>query len=167
MNSAAGLARAKSWRALVAILVAGAIAASLDLVFACTFHGLRSGASPVRILKSIASGWFGTDAMAGGVGVAMIGFVSHYAILIVAAALYFAATRWMTWMNRHAYLYGALFGLCIYVFMNWVVLPLSNAPHFNGSTVGTVADLSMHVLVIGPTIAVALRRLAPIATSTT
>jgi hypothetical protein len=158
MNSYAVPLPSNRSRNVAAILLAAIIAGSLDLTFAFTFHGIMSHVWPTRILLSIATGWFGANAMQGGAGIAAIGFFSHYGILLGAAAIYFCATRVMPWMMRHAYLYGVVFGVCIYGVMHLVVLPLSNAPAFKGTTVGTVADFAMHALVIGPAIALTLKR---------
>ena len=146
-----------------AILFAGVIAGSLDLAFAFSFHGLVSGVSPLRILQTIATGWLGMDAFKGGAAAAALGLVSHYGILIGAAALYFVALSRLRWMRGNAVLCGALFGVCIYAFMHVVVLPLSNAPPFRPSLLGTSADFAMHVLVLGPAIALTLRRFARLA----
>ncbi len=147
-------------RNVTAVLLAGALAATFDMIFACTFNGLRSGVTPERVMQSIASGWLGMDAFKGGAATAALGFVSHYFIVIVAAAMYFFALARSQWMRNNAVLCGALYGVCIYAFMHLVVLPLSNAPAFKSSWVGMSADFSMHVLVIGPTIALMLRKFA-------
>src|ERR1700710_479617 len=89
-------------RYLKAIVLAGVLSATLDLIFACTFHGLMSGVTPDRVLKSIASGWLGMDALTGGIGTDALGFFSHYGILIGASALYCLAATKIPWMNRYA-----------------------------------------------------------------
>ena len=160
MNAHA-IPRSSASRNAVAILLAGVIAATCDMIFACTFNGLRSGVSPEGVMQFIASGWIGYDAAkAGGVATAALGFVSHYAILIVAAALYFVPLARSQWMRSNPVLCGALYGVCIYAFMHLVVLPLSNAPALKPNWVGMSADFSMHVLVIGPAIALSLRKFA-------
>ena len=160
MNANAAAFPANRSRDLIAILLAGIIAGSLDLTFAFTFHGLMSGATPLRILQTIATGWLGLDALKGGLPAAALGFVSHYGILIGASALYLIAMLRMRWMTAHAYLYGMVYGVMIYAFMHLVVLPLSNAPHFKPTVLGTACDFAMHGLVIGPAIALALKRFA-------
>ena len=157
MNSRATSQRSQN---ALAVVLAAIIAGSLDLIFAFTFHGIMSHVWPMRILLSIATGWFGAASMQGGAGIAAIGFFSHYGILLGASAIYFAAARAMPWLNRRPYLYGVVFGICIYAVMHLVVLPLSNAPAFKATTIGTVADVLMHTLVIGPAIALSLRRFA-------
>jgi hypothetical protein len=150
----------KAGRYAIAVLLAGIISGSLDLTFAFTFHGLRSGVSPIRVLQSIASGWLGNDAFQDGTFAPILGFFSHYGILIGASALYLIAMLRLRWMTAHAYLYGMAFGVLIYAFMHLVVLPLSNAPHFKATVVGTTCDFAMHLLVIGPAIALSLKRFA-------
>ena len=152
--------RSQASRNVMAILLAGIIAATCDMIFACTFNGLRSGVSPERVMQSIASGWLGRAAFDGGAGAAALGFASHYGILIIAAALYYLALARSQWMRGNVVLCGALYGVCIYAFMHLVVLPLSNAPQFKSSWVGMCSDFAMHVLVIGPAIALSLRRFA-------
>lgn len=159
MNANA-ISRAPALRNVTAILLAGIIAATCDMIFACTFNGLRSGVSPERVMQSIASGWLGRGAFDGGATTAALGFVSHYGILIIAAALYYVALVRSQWMRSNVVLCGALYGVCIYAFMHLVVLPLSNAPPFKSSWVGMCSDFAMHVLVIGPAIALSLRKFA-------
>ena len=51
-----------------------------------------------------------------------------------------------------------VFGVGIYCTMNYIVLPLSNAPHFKAALPGALSDFAMHVLVLGPAIALVVRR---------
>ena len=51
------------------ILLGGAIAGALDLLFATTFAGFN-GVAPTRVLQTIASGLLGNAAFAGGAGIA-------------------------------------------------------------------------------------------------
>jgi uncharacterized membrane protein YagU involved in acid resistance len=121
-------------------LIAGFAAATIDIVFAFAFFGWQLGVTPQRVLQSVASGLLGTDAFTGGAAAAAVGFVAHYAILIVAAAIYVLATRRLPALNRHAVASGVAFGIAIYVAMTFVIVPLS-AAHMrpltlNGVTIG-------------------------------
>jgi hypothetical protein len=144
-------------RALAPILTGGVIAGAIDLTFACVFNGIRSGISPVRILDIIASGVLGKAAFDGGAAVAALGFAAHFFILIVAAAIYYAASRRLALLRSHAYLSGMAFGAGIYATMHLVVLPLSAAPVFKFAWVPFVCDFAVHVLLLGPAIALAVR----------
>ena len=146
-------------RALRAILVGGGIGGAFDLTFALVFNGVR-GAPPMKVLKFIASGLLGQDAFTGGVAVAALGVVLHFVIALGAASVYQVASRAIGAMNRHALIAGPLFGACIYLVMNLVVLPLSRTPSFPHHWFPVVCDLACHMLLIGPSIALAARHYA-------
>jgi len=140
------------------ILIAGSIAAALDLLFAFVFYGIRNGIAPERILQTIGSGLFGKDSFAMGWESAAVGLVCHFAILIVAAALYFYAAGRMRWMNRQALICGLAFGVAVYVVMNFVVVPLSAAPKFQRSLVPAIGEMCSHLFFVGLPIAFLVRR---------
>ena len=142
--------------ALRAVLLAGTAAATLDLAFAFAFYGATVGASPLRILHSIASGAFGMAAFDGGIATAAFGLLAHYFILIVAASLYYAASTRAPALRQRAALCGPLFGVAIFCVMHYVVLPLSAAPKFRTSTLSISSEFLMHLL-LGLTIALILR----------
>ena len=142
--------------ALRAILLAGAAAATLDLAFAFAFYGTTLGASPIRILHSIASGAFGMAAFDGGIATAAFGLLAHYFILIVAASMYYVASRRAVTLRQRAAIFGPLFGIAIYCVMHYVVLPLSAAPKFRTSSLSISSEFLMHLL-LGLTIALILR----------
>lgn len=144
----------------VSVLAAGTLAATIDIVYACSFHFFNSGVPPLRILQTIASGLLGTAAFDGGAASGALGFAAHYFILIVAAALYYAVgTRWRFLVDR-AFVAGVVFGVGIWLTMNFVVLPLSAAPPFKLSwSLGSVTNALVHWFVLGPVIALTLRRL--------
>jgi hypothetical protein len=145
-------------RPFAACIYAGLLAGSLDLLYVFIFHGLR-GVSPERILQYIASGLQGAAAFQGGYASAALGAAAHYVILIVAAALYLAASRRLPWLVRQAAVAGILYGAAIYITMRFVIVPLSavNVGADTGWTVAQVTNLLMHLFVIGPAIALGLR----------
>lgn len=144
---------------LRAILLAGIVSATIDIVYACSFHYFNSGTPPLRILQAIASGILGTAAFDGGHASAALGLAAHYFILIVAARLYYAVSRRLPLLLDRAYACGVLFGGGIWLTMNYIVLPLSAAPAFKGgSALGFWSNLAVHVFLLGPAIALVLRR---------
>jgi len=118
---------ATQYRPLTAILVGGGIAAMLDIVYAILRNG-GYGKSPLWVLQSVASGWMGNDAFASGVGGGVIGLLSHFAILLIAAALYWAAAQRFPLLRTQWLLCSAIFGVAVYLIMNFAVLPLSAFP---------------------------------------
>jgi hypothetical protein len=108
-----------------AILYGTLVVGTLDIVDAFVFFGLRSGATPVRILQSIASGWLGRAAYTGGAGAAALGAITHYFIAFGIVATYFVVSRRVAVLTRHSIACGIVYGLLVYLFMNRVVIPLS------------------------------------------
>jgi hypothetical protein len=150
---------ATSARTLRFILLAGVVAATCDITYAIVYSFWRSGVSPVRLLQSVASGLLGKPAFDGGMPTAVLGFVLHYAICIVAAGVYWAAARRLAWLTARAVPAGLLFGLAVYGFMNFVVLPLSAFPFTPHPAALTVATgLIVHMFGVGLPIALFTRR---------
>jgi hypothetical protein len=148
-------------RPLFAIFLGGFIAATLDLTYACITNG-QYGKSPLWVFQSVATGWLGADAFSGGAMAGAVGFSSHYAILFVAAALYFAASRKAPALSRQAVACGALFGVAVYLFMNFVVLPLSAFPYkLSYPPLRLIEGFFTHALFVGVPIALCIRRWAP------
>jgi hypothetical protein len=113
--------------AIAAIMLGGLAAGALDIIYAFVVFGpLSYGLTPSEVLQSVAAGWIGRDAArAGGLETAVLGLGSHFLIAIVmAAAFVFAAAR-LTALMRRPILWGLLYGLALYVAMNYVVVPLS------------------------------------------
>ena len=108
-----------------AILYGTLVVGTLDIVDAFVFFGLRSGTSPVRILQSIASGWFGRAAFTGGARAAALGAITHYFIAFGIVVTYFVVSRRVDVLTRHPIACGIVYGLLVYLFMNRVVIPLS------------------------------------------
>jgi hypothetical protein len=143
--------------AVLGIVVGAALAGSFDLIFAFWFFGSR-GRSPTWILQSIAAGWMGEPAFSGGAPAALLGLVSHFAILLVAAAIFYAAARRMKPVGDHAIVAGLLFGAVIYVVMNFVVIPLSAFPYRPSHPMRAVLPmLAAHMLLVGLPLALAVR----------
>ncbi len=149
---------APAWRT---VFGAGIAAATLDLVYACSFYWFSRGLPPQRVLHTIASGIYGQAAYTGGAATAAVGFVAHYFILIVAAWWYFLASRRLKALREHAIACGLLYGVAIYCAMNFVVIPLSNAPFAAKAfdvtlTFARAGDFCSH-LIVGLIIALSVR----------
>ena len=144
--------------ALHAILAGGLIGGAFDLTFAIVFYAVRTGGSPIKIPQVVASGVLGVSSFQGGLASAALGVVLHFVIALGAASIYYLASRRLPLLTRKAVPCGMAFGACIYLTMNLVIVPLSNAPHFKHTVVGTVADLIVHVFLIGLSISLSVRR---------
>ena len=153
-------------RSLNAVLIGGGIAATLDIIYAIVRNG-GYGKSPLWVLQSVASGWMGEGAFTSGIAGGIVGLLSHYGILFVAAAIYLAASRHLPILRSRAIVCGAIFGVLVYLFMNFVVLPLSAFPFdFPYPLSRLLEGFVSHAAFVGLPIALAIRRFsAPTASS--
>jgi hypothetical protein len=135
-----------------AVLAGGLTAATLDILYAFIFFSFR-GASPVRILQSVASGLLGKASYQGGASSAALGGVLHYTIALVMAAVYVAASRVLPALNRRPWLWGPLYGIGCYLVMNYVVLLLRFGPRPTPPLEVLVGGLAIHMFGVGLPIA--------------
>ncbi|HEY2394529.1 MAG TPA: hypothetical protein VGH81_00940 [Rudaea sp.] len=144
---------ASTWTwALRTVLLAGCAAATIDIVFAFVFFGWTLGITPVRVLQSVATGWYGRVSFEGGMATAAVGLISHYIILIVAAWFYYLASRRLSLLNRAPLACGVAFGVAIYVAMTFVIVPLSATP----ARALTLSVVSVGQFLIHPVIGIAI-----------
>jgi hypothetical protein len=142
---------------LRAIVWGGLLCGVLDITAAFVVYGVF-GAKPIPILQGIAAGLLGSQAFSGGLATAALGLFCHFFIAFCAAAVYYAASRWIPFAARHAIAAGALYGACVYFFMNRVVVPLSAARKHPFSFEMMAIGVTIHIFCVGLPIAIAVRR---------
>jgi hypothetical protein len=138
-----------SRRVLTAIVAGGLTGATFDFIAAMLIYRLDA----VTVGHAVARGWFGKDAMKGGLDVAIIGALSHYMILLIAAAVFVLTSLRFPILRRMAWITGPLFGICIYGVMHLVIVPLSAAKSSNPHGAQFVEEFLGHMFVIGLPIA--------------
>jgi uncharacterized membrane protein YagU involved in acid resistance len=141
--------------ALWAILVGGAVAGTLDILYAITYWSFN-GLTAERVLQSIASGVFGKEAYLGGLGLAGFGLAMHFLMSFAYAAAFVLASQRLPVLQRRPALCGIVFGIGVFFFMRHVVLPLSAFPHpVVFRPLGSSLDLMSHMFLFGLPIALA------------
>jgi hypothetical protein len=143
---------ARSIRPLTAILAGGLTAAVLDITYAFVAFGPR-GASPMKILHSVASGLLGKASYQGGIATAALGAALHLAIALIMAAVYVTASRWLPALNRRPWPWGLAYGLGCYVVMNHGVLPLRFGPRPTPDLDVLLGGVAIHMFGVGLPIA--------------
>lgn len=142
-----------------AILWGGLVAGLLDAVNGVVAFGF-SGFNPIQVLQYIASGLLGPSSFQGGLGTAALGTALHFLIAFVAAAVYVVAGQWITVPKSKAVLFGLLFGIAVYFFMNYLVLPLSAVAHSPFSLGLFLNGVIGHAILVGLPISLYARRAA-------
>jgi hypothetical protein len=107
-----------SWTAL--------LVGTLDIASAIIKFYIERSRGPEPILKYIASGVFGQEALNGGRLMVVWGAVFHYMIaFIFTVVLFLAYPKVIKWI-KNKWITGILYGLFVWAIMNLVVVPMSN-----------------------------------------
>ena len=142
------------------IFLGGLIAGTLDLTAACVYSWLRASVSPIRVFQFIASGVLGTESFTGGAKTAVLGVALHFLIATVATTVfYFASRKWLFLVERPI-VAGLLYGIPVYLVMNFVVLPLSQVTQRPQPMSSRLINLVILMFCIGLPIALIVRRYA-------
>src|ERR1700751_1430699 len=116
-------------RAVPPTLGGGLLAGLLDGTDAILYFGLLSGVSADRIFRYIASGLIGIHAAVNlGPFAVILGLILHFTIAVGPPAVYYIAALKFSFLIRPPFLSGTVFGLGLYFFMNYIVVPLSDVP---------------------------------------
>lgn len=130
------------------LLIAAFVIGVLDMSFAAIFWGLL-GVAPIPVLQSVASGLLGRAAFAGGVATAALGLGLHFLICLLMVLTYYVLAQHLRWLLRHPWQAGPLYGLALYLCMNYVVLPLSAAVPSSTRPDWIVGSVLVHMLLVG------------------
>ncbi|HKW62875.1 MAG TPA: hypothetical protein VJN89_10045 [Candidatus Acidoferrum sp.] len=146
-------------RPLAAIFLGGLLAGIFDIAQAFIGFGLL-GAKPFRILQHIAGGVFGARSMQMGWTSAALGLVFHFTIAFGAAVVYYLASRVLRVMVEHAVVCGLIYGEMVFLFMYFVVLPLTPLGPAKFNVVTYITGPFGHTFLVGLPIALCVRRFA-------
>jgi uncharacterized membrane protein YagU involved in acid resistance len=108
------------------LIAGGLVVGSLDITYAILFWSFR-GVTPTRVFQSVAAGVLGRDSFNLGMKSALLGAALHYFIAFSIVIVYYIASKWLPVLIEHAVICGIIYGIGVYIVMNYVVIPLSNA----------------------------------------
>lgn len=146
------------------ILLAGGVAGALDIAYVMIYFNRGDPAAIARMLRGIAAGLLGAARVKdGGWGLSLLGLGLHFVIALGAATVFYAASRRLAGLTRHALSAGVLYGVAVWLFMKLVVLPLDANPPKLFFGPGWVPVLIAHLVCVGPPIALIVRKCAPVA----
>jgi hypothetical protein len=153
-------------RHFAAIFCAWIVAGTFDISDALIYYRTARGVHPSRLLQNIATGVIGQRAFSGGRADALLGLALHYLIALGATIVFYLLSRKIWFMTRHAVAAGLIYGLGVYLFMNFVVLPNAgfSHPHIPTSPILwiTLGNAILAVMIcIGLTISLIVRKISP------
>jgi hypothetical protein len=135
-------------RMLVAATVAALVVGALDFCVVRVYWD-SAGISFARIGQSVARGWYGDASFAGGVTTALLGTLTHFAIMFAFMLFYLLAAQRIGFMRRKPVLAAIAYGLASFVLMNYVVVPLSRAAHPMKYDAWFLTSIGVHVFLVG------------------
>lgn len=110
------------------ILLTAFIAGTLDILAAILVYSvLMHRVTALQILRGIAAGLFGKTVIGNETIMAITGLILHYFIAFCFTGFYFFISRYIVFLRNNAVLNGLLYGIFVWLVMNLIVLPLSQA----------------------------------------
>lgn len=143
--------------ALGVILRAGLLCGVLDITAAFVTWAPK-GVPPEMLLQAIASGLLGEKSFDGRWETAALGGALHFLIAFSAAAVFYAASRTLTFMTSRPVLAGIAYGMAVYLFMDWIVMPLSNLHRRPFSASAALIAILTHMVCVGLPISLVVSR---------
>ncbi len=142
-------------RAFPAIVVGGLITGVLDMSYAMIVYSPKA---PLLIPQGIAAGLLGVNHQLGGTtGTIILGFICHFTIALGAATVFYLASRQWSYLTEHPVISGVIFGSCVYLFMHFVVIPLSALPPGHWHWRRQIPEFIWHWIGVGQPIAWSVR----------
>ena len=136
----------------------GLIAGTLDICAAFLYAWLRAGVSPIRVLHAVASGLLGAASFQGGGKTAVLGLALHFLIATIWTTVFYFASRRLLFLVERPVTFGLLYGVVVYLFMNFVVLPLSNVAQRPSPVSARLINMLIIMFCVGLPIALIVRR---------
>lgn len=106
-------------------LTAGLIVGTFDITAACIQFWIKTGKNPLLVMKYVASGVFGKEAMTGGTEIVIAGLLLHYFIATCWAFFFFWLYARIPALSRNKLVTGIAYGTFISLVMQAAVVPLS------------------------------------------
>ena len=144
------------------IIKAGLLVGTLDILAAFLNFYIKTEKNPTIVLKYIASAVFGKSAMTGGEGMIVFGLLLHFAIAF-AFTIIFALSYAKLWAwFRNSSLIAILYGIFIWLVMNLLVVPNSQAAKIPFSWSSASISCGILIICIGFPLAYLFRKNKPI-----
>lgn len=124
----------------------GFFAGTLDILSAIIF--LASGHA-VAVFRHIAKAALGNSALEGGLPVIILGAIFHYMIAYCFSTGYFLVYPHIPFLKKLNIISGLLYGIYIWAFMNYLVLPLTFDPPNHATFQNSWKSIVILMLAIG------------------
>lgn len=132
----------------------GLIAGLLDAAAGVIVYFIWFKYNPFQVLQSIASGIFGPSVIGGSFIYVLVGLILHFLISFSAAIVLFLGFRYISGLRKNPILVGLIYGALVWIFMNLIILPLSNFPKIPFDLGLATVGILWHMFLVGLPISV-------------
>jgi hypothetical protein len=113
----------------------------------------------ISVLQYLASGALGNAAFEGGLATALLGVLFHFVVSFVVAGVFVLSADRIPLLRRYVIVGSLLYGIGVFIVMNFIVLPLSAAPPLPAPTTPQLIELVIeHILVSGLPLGLLIQR---------
>lgn len=131
------------------ITIATLTAGTLDIASALFLTAIE-GKSGAKMLQGIASGPFGRWPFDHGLAGTLTGLAVHFCIMAVMVTAFATAARRAPLLVERPVAWGAAYGVLLYLFMYWIVIPLRWPPDSIVVTARAIlVPIAIHVVLVG------------------
>jgi hypothetical protein len=109
-----------------------------------------------RVWQGVASGILGPRAFERG-WAAALGVALHFVISFIISTIYVLTALRLPFLLQRALLAGALYGIAVFLVMNFIVLPLSRRPRRPFNLKFAATQFVIHIVIVGWSIALSAR----------
>lgn len=144
---------------LRAIAWGGALCAVLDGTCVTLLYGAK-GIKAIQVWQGVASSILGAKAFRLGWRSGMLGLLLHCAVAFTVATVFVLISPRIPMAPQHYILAGLGYGIVVFAVMNLIVVPLSAMPKRPTNASLLVAQVLMHLLLVGLPISAAAHHFA-------
>ena len=141
-----------------AIIQAGLLAGTLDILAAFAQFYIKTGKNPLVILRFIASAVLGKAAFAGGNSMLAIGLLFHYIIAFCWTALFFLLYPQIIALVKNKFIAAFFYGIVIWLAMNLLILPMTKLPKPTLGVVPSITGALILIVAIGIPVALLAKK---------
>jgi|SRR5450755_3111911 hypothetical protein len=132
------------------IFKAGLLVGTMDILAAFILVYIRTGKLIIAgILKFIASGLFGKQALSGGRRMILAGLILHYVVAFIFTIFFFQVFPKIKFLSANRIITGIFYGIFIWLIMNLIVVPLSGVASRPFNMINAVINILILIVAIG------------------
>ncbi len=110
-------------------------------------------------MQYVASGLLGDAAYAGGVATALLGFILEFVMTMIIAGIFIFSASRIPLLQKNVIVGSLLYGIGVFIVMNFVVLPLSAARTLPAPPMWFLIEIILeHMLLIGLPLGILVQR---------